>query len=290
MGSKALTSGEKAVKNIEQNRNNRLSKAGGLGVEAASAVAVLAGLSETERLRAVHMLGFAQVRRIWTPRVPGAVPTLDEVVPQRDRELIVGSSEWEARYRRATTVIVYVLQCLGLCNLSTFLGGVSLAKLGMTEETNLPRRLVDLASSGYGGWIRGRRSYERLPGFDLFRPAPRLQVAPQHPGSPVSLCAHGIRVDLPEGMSPAAFEGRLNAALLPIRLQTLAGSETVLELCAHRGIDPHLLQRFDRRGRTYRSATEIAHFRPQADAAALAAVCTDIVIDTVLDRLPVRPR
>lgn len=252
-----------------------------LDAEALAAVAVLARLGEVDRRKAIHAIGFAEVRRIWTPRVIGEIPTLTALVAERDREAIYASPAWVA-YRRGQTVVVYILQARGLATLSARLGGLSLAKVGSTTTENLSRRIDDLGSGRYGAWTRGSKRYELAEGFHHFEPAPRLQLAIQNPASPIRLCRVGIEVDLPERMSPDEFEAVLNRRLLPIRLPTIAGSSAGRALCHRTGVDPRELARFYRRGAGYRAATEFTVLRPQADIDALARLTTDIVIDAVL--------
>lgn len=272
---------------MEQNMNSR--ERAGLSGAAASAVAILSQLGEAERRAALHQLGFAEVRRIWTPRDAGSLPTLTALVPLRERMAIYHSPNWARDYRRARTVVVYVLQAAGLARLSVLLGGVSLAKVGSTAHENLIRRIADLGAGQYGAWIRGPRRYEAAPGFDKFITSPRLQLAIQHPASPVRLCACGIEVDLPFGMTSDEFEAALNHGLRTLRLQTFADSEAGRELCASKGVPSAELRRFYKRGAAYRAATELTLFRPQADAGALARLCEDIVIDHVGEFQPKRP-
>lgn len=256
---------------------------------AAAAVALLAGLGAAERRAALEALGMTEARRIWTPRAPGELPTLTALAAGRDQDAVYGSAAWAASYRRERTVVVYVLQAPGLGALSASLGGLSLAKVGTAAIENLAQRVAELGRCGYGAWVRGPRRYEREAGFDLFVPPPRLQLAPQHPASPLRLCLHGIEVDLPSALSPEQFEAALNRALLPLRLQTVAGTEAGHAVCARAGVDTATLHRFYRHGPRIKAATEIALLRPQADVGALARLCADIVIDTVMGLLQKRP-
>ena len=271
--------------------NKGQSQAKDLGAEALAAVAVLVRLGEADRRKAVQALGYAEVRRIWTPRDLGALPTLTALVAERDREAIYAAPAWATTYKRTTTMVVYILQAPGLAVLSSQLGGVSLAKVGSTALGNLPRRIDDLGAREYGAWTRGSKRYEHARGFDKFEPAPRLQLVAQHPASPIRLCGAGIEVDLPVGMSPEEFEATLNRKLLPIRLQTIADGTAGRELCDRTGVDPRELARFYGRGTGFRAATEFAVIRPQADIGALGRTCADIVVDAVLKldaRRPVR--
>jgi len=179
---------------VGQNTNRMTAVSNGLSEAAAAAVAILSRLGEAERRSALHELGFADIRRIWTPRDPGSLPTLTGLVPERDRAEIYASQVWARDYRRSGTVVVYVLQAVGLARLSVLLGGVSLAKVGSTGLENVARRIAELGAGQYGAWIRGPRRYELTPGFDRFsiRIPPRMQLAVQHPSSPVRLCAYGI--------------------------------------------------------------------------------------------------
>ncbi len=274
-----------------QNTNRMTAVSNGLSEAAAAAVAILSRLGEAERRSALHELGFADIRRIWTPRDPGSLPTLTGLVPERDRAEIYASQVWARDYRRSGTVVVYILQAVGLARLSVLLGGVSLAKVGSTGLENVARRIAELGAGQYGAWIRGPRRYELTPGFDRFsiRIPPRMQLAVQHPSSPVRLCAYGIEVDLPPGMSPGEFEAALNHALRMLRLQSIGDSEAGRALCASTGVAPAELHRFYKRKTTFRAATEITLFRPQADLGALARLCEDIVIDHVGNLQPKRP-
>ena len=273
---------------IEQ-KMNACSQPKGLDAEALAAITVLARLGEPDRRKAVHALGYTEMRRIWTPRDPKSLPSLTRLVPERDRSAIYASPEWAA-YRRDRTVVVYILQTCGLAVLSSRLGGTSLCKVGSTTIENLSRRVADLGSAEYGAWIRGSRRYERAEGFNNYEPAPRLQLAVQDPASPVRLSSVGIEIDLPRGrMTPDEFEAALNRRLLPIRLQSIADSATGRELCARTGVDPRELRRFYQRGTGFRAATELTALRPQADTGALGRLCSDIVIDVVLGLDAQRP-
>lgn len=261
----------------------------GLSEAALAAVAGLARLGEADRQAALQALGLAALRRVWTPRVLGEIPTATALVPERNREAIYGSGVWAAHYRRRATVVVYVLQCVGLGHLSADLDRVSLCKLGTSTPRDAERRRTRLGSDGYGSCYRAARRYVCDAGFDNFDVAPRLQLAGQHPLSPVRLCQYGLEVDLPEDLSPGEFEAELNRALMPLRLQTFADSEAGRNLCARLGLDPARLRRFYRRGTTYASATEITLLRPQADLGALARITADIVIGSVLRIRAKRP-
>lgn len=273
---------------MEQNTNLGAS---GLSRAASQAVAVPAGLGAAERRAALEALGVAEARRIWTPRIIGELPTMTALASERDRDAVYGSDAWASAYRRERTVVAYVLRAPGLGALSARLGGVSVAKVGTASADCLAQRVADLGRSQYGAWIRGPSRYEREAGYDGFAPAPRLQLAAQHPASPVRLCAHGFEVDLPPGLRPNEFEATLNRALLPVRLQTAADGETGRALCARTGVETALLRRFYRHGAKFKAATELTLMRPQADIGSLARIAADLAIDAVLGlrtRRPVR--
>lgn len=275
---------------MEQTTNVRRDGASGLGAEAAAAVATLACLGHAERRAAIHALGFAEPRRLWTPRDLSALPTLTGCVPGDDRTAIYNTEAWRLGYRRTTTLVAYILQNVGLAALSALLGGVSLAKVGTAKRENIAQRVAQLGKCEYGGWVRGSRRYEHAPGFNRFECAPRLQLSSQHPLSPVRLCAHGIEIDVPEGLSCEEFEARLNHALGFLRLQNIVDSEAGRRLCTETDVAPAQFRRFYKtEDGAYRAATELTLMRPQADVGALARVCEDIVIDRVLGRQPKRP-
>jgi len=254
-----------------------------------AAIAGVARLGDTDRAAALRMLGIRRGTRVWTPRVIDAVPTLTGLVEKRDRETIYDSPEWAALYRRGRTVVAYALQAKGLGELSAALDGLSLTKVGTAAKGNVVRRIADLGACQYGAWHRGGRRYERAGGFDAFLPAPRLQLAPQHPGSPVALSSLGIEVVLPLGMSDEEFEATLNSVLLPARLHKFADSEAGVALCTRTGVQSTMLRRFYKAGPLLKSATELTVMRPQADIGALAKLCGDIVIDEVLGLSTKRP-
>ncbi|WP_237479382.1 hypothetical protein [Lichenibacterium dinghuense] len=260
-----------------------------LGAEAVAAVAVLARLDAAGRRAALEALGVTEARRIWTPREVGELPSLTALTAGRDHEAVYGSDAWAASYQRARTVVAYVLQAPGLGALSARLNGTSLAKVGTAALESLAQRVADLGRCEYGAWMRGPRCYGREAGFSCFSPAPRLQLAPQHVASPVRLCLHGVEVDLPPGMTAGQFEAALNRALLPLRLQTVAGTEAGRVLCARASVETAFLHRYYRHGTRYKAATEITLMRPQADLGALARVCADIVVDAALGLRNVRP-
>ena len=168
-------------------------------------------------------------------------------------------------------------------------GGLSLAKVGTAAKDNVVRRVGDLGASQYGAWHRGARRYEYAGGFNVFQRAPRLQLAPQHPHSPVALSSYGVEVVLPVGMTGNEFEAALNERLLPLRLHTFADSEAGSALCARTGVESTMLRRFYKAGAGYKTATELTLMRPQADIVALAKICADIVIDRVLNLQLRRP-
>lgn len=167
--------------------------------------------------------------------------------------------------------------------------GLSLTKVGTAAKENAVRRIADLGACQYGAWHRGGRRYERACGFEAFQPAPRLQLARQHPGSPVALSSLGIEVVLPLGMSDEEFEATLNGVLLPLRLHKFADSEAGFALCARIGLHSTVLRRFYKAGSTFKAATEFTLMRPQADIGALARLCADIVVDKVLRLTSKRP-
>ncbi len=271
---------------MEQNTNLGAS---GMSRAASRAVAVLAGLGAAERRAALEALGVAEARRIWTPRIIGELPTMTALASERDREAVYGSDAWASAYRRVRTVVVYVLQSPGLGALSARLGGVSLVKVGTAAAECLAQRVAELGRCQYGAWVRGPRRYEREDGYGVFCPAPRLQLAAQHPASPIRLCLHGIEVDLPPGVTPNQFEAMLNRALLPVRLQTVADGEAGRALCCRAGVEAALLRRFYKHGPRYKAATELTLMRPQADIGGLARIAADLVIDAVLGLRTKRP-
>ena len=261
----------------------------GLSEATISVIAGFARLGAADRTAALQMLGITRGTRVWTPRVLGALPTLTGLVHDRDREAIYGSSAWAADYRPVRRVIAYVLQAQGLATLSASLGGQSLAKVGTSTLDAIGRRRADLGSAEYGAWYRGPRRYERDAGFEAFLSPPRLQLAPQHPLSPVRLCGQGIEVGLPADMSAEQFEAAFNGRLNPLRLQSVVDSEAGRQLCAAVGVEPASLRRYYRARKTYKAATELTLLRPQADVGALARLCADIVIDAVLGLMQKRP-
>lgn len=272
---------------MEQKMNNV--EAGGLSEAAIAAIAGFARLGAADRATAMTMLGAARGTRVWTPRPIGVVPTLTGLVRERDREAIYGSSAWAAHYRPVNSVVAYVLQARGLARLSMQIGSSSLVKAGTTASDNLARRISDLGSSQYGAWHRGARRYEHEEGFDVFLPPPRLQLAPQHPLSPVQLCSVGIEIGLPGILSASEFEAAFNCRMQPLRLQTIADSDVGRSLCTAAGIEPATLHRFYRVGQRFKAATELTVMRPQADIGALARLCADIIIDAVLGLVQKRP-
>ena len=272
---------------MEQNMNNV--EAGGLSEAAIAAIAGFARLGAADREAAIRMLGVARGMRVWTPAPIGALPTLTGLVPERDRETIYASSAWARDYRAVTSVIAYVLQARGLAQLSIKIGNASLVKVGTTASNNVARRISDLGSCQYGAWHRGACRYEHEEGFDVFLPPPRLQLAPQHPLSPVRLCGYGIEVGLPQGLSAGQFEAEFNRRMNPLRLQTIADSDVGRDLCATAGIEPATLRRSYRAGQRYKLATELSLLRPQADIGALSRLCEDIIIDAVLGLVHKRP-
>ena len=272
---------------MEQNMNKV--EAGGLSEAAIVAIAGFARLGAADRAAAMTMLGVARGTRVWSPRSTDVLPTLTGLVQERDREAIYASSAWAARYRPVTWVTAYVLQARGLAQLSMQIGSSSLVKAGTTASNNLARRISDLGSCQYGAWHRGARRYEHEEGFDSFVPPPRLQLAPQHPLSPVRLCSVGIEVGLPGILSASEFEAAFNRRMDPLRLQTIADSNVGRGLCAAAGIEPATLHRFYRAGQRFKAATELTVMRPQADIGALSRLCSDIVIDAVLGLVQKRP-
>ena len=272
---------------MEQNMNNL--DVNGLSEAAVAAIAHFARLGDADRAAALKLLGISRGARIWTPRTLGAVPTMTGLVQERDREAIYASSEWSAEYMRGSTAVAYALQAKGLGDLSVRLEGLSLTKVGTAAKNNLVRRVGDLGSYQYGAWHRAGRRYERAEGFEVFQPAPRLQLAPQHPHSPVTLSSYGIEVDLPRGMTGSEFEAALNEKLLSLRLHVFADSEAGSALCARTGVHPTELRRFYKDASRFKAATELTLMRPQADIVALAKIYADIVIDRVLGLVSKRP-
>lgn len=269
--------------NMNVTRSERLSDA------AVAAVASLAHLGDAERRAALKMLGITRGHRVWAPRGTSDLPTLTALVPARDRDAIYGSTAWAGAYRWATTRVAYIVQARGLARLSADLGGHSLAKVGTSAPEIIGRRWADLGATEYGAYHRAPRGYERRPGFDVFLPAPRLQLAAQHPLSPVRLSTLGVEVGLPPGLSPDRFEADLNRRLSPLRLHVFGDSEAGCALRARTGLPATALRRFYKTGGRFKAATEITLFRPQADVGALARLCADIVIDAVLGLLGRRP-
>lgn len=263
--------------------------AGGLSEAALAAIAGFARLGDADRATALRMLGIRRGTRVWTPRALDAVPTLTGLVEERDREAIYGSAAWASLYRPGRTVVAYVLQARGLADLSAALEGLSLVKAGTAAKENVTRRIADLGADEYGAWHRGGRRYEHASGFAAFLPAPRLQLAPQHPLSPVRLCGVGIEIVLPAGTSDEAFEADFNRRVNPLRLHVFAGSEAGHALCARTGLHATALHRFYKIRGPFKAATEITLMRPQADVGALARLCADIVIDVVLGLAAKRP-
>ncbi len=272
---------------MEQNMND--GEAAGLSEAAIAAIAGFARLGAADRAAAMAMLGAARGTRVWTPRSIGVVPTLTGLVQDRDRDAIYASSAWAADYRPVTWVTAYILQARGLARLSMQIDSSSLVKAGTTASNSLVRRISDLGSCQYGAWHRGARRYEYDHGFDVFLPPPRLQLAPQHPLSPVRLCGYGIEVGVPGILSANEFEAAFNRRMDPLRLQTIADSDVGRGLCASAGIEPTTLHRFYRAGQRFKAATELTLMRPQADVGALARLCEDIIIDAVLGLVHKRP-
>ena len=271
---------------VEQNMN--ISGADRLSEAALATLAAIARLGEADRIAVLRAHGLALGPRLWRVQDGNSLPTLTGLLPDRDREAIYASDAWAAAYRPVETLIAYVLQSAGLAELSALLGGVGLAKVGTAAKDAVMRRIADLGAAEYGAWSRGPQRYSRMNGFDRFTPAPRLQIASQHPLSPVRLGLYGIEVDLPAGLSRNRFEAEFNARLLPLRLQTVAGDDVGRELCRRTGADPRILRRHYKIGTGYRAATELTLFRAQADGNSLAKLAADIVIDDALGLLPRR--
>lgn len=259
-----------------------------LSEPALAALAAIGQLGDADRAAVLHLQGLALGPRLWRVQDGGDLPRLTQLVSERDRDAIYASATWAAAYRPASWIACYMLQSAGLASLSAALGGVGLAKVGTAAVEAVERRAADLGAQGYGAWHRGPRRFERAEGFGTFLPAARLQLAPQHPLSPVRLGGFGPEVGLPAGLTHGRFEAEYNARLAPLRLQAIAGTEVGRALCARAGLDPARLTRFYRAGGRYRAATELTLCRAQADCGALAKVCADIVIDHVLGLLPRR--
>ncbi len=269
-------------------QNTGASARGGVSEAALGVLAAIGRLDEADRTAVLRAHGLALGPRLWRAQDGGGLPTLTGLLPERDREAIYSSADWASAYRSARTLVAYVLQAPGLADLSAVLGGVGLAKVGTAARGAVVRRIADLGAAEYGAWHRGTRRYERDDGYGRFTPAPRLQLAAQHPLSPVRLGLYGIEVGLPGGLSDAKFEAEFNARLLPLRLQSVAAGEVGRELCRRAGVDPGVLSRHYRVGGRYRAATELTLLRPQADCGALGKLAADIVVDHVLGLLPRR--
>lgn len=268
--------------------NRDASARGGLSEAALGALAVIGRLDEADRAAVLRAHGLALGPRLWRAQDGGGLPALTRLVPERDRRAVYASAGWAADYRPARTLVVYVLQAPGLAEMSASLGGVGLAKVGTSAEVAVARRIADLGAAEYGAWHRGPRRYERKDGFGRFSPAPRLQLAPQHPLSPVRLGLHGIEVGLSGSLSDDRFEAEFNARLLPLRLQSVAAGDAGRELCRRAVIDPGVLRRHTKVGGRHIAATELTLLRPQADCGALASLAADVVIDHQLGLLPRR--
>ncbi len=271
---------------MEQNMN--ITGLDQLSEPALAALAAIGRLGDADRASVLRMHGLALGPRLWRAADGGDLPTLTRLVPDRDREAVYSSDAWSITYTPVRWLACYMLQTPGLAALSAALGGVGLAKAGTAAVEAVARRVADLGAGEYGAWHRGPQRYERSDGFATYTPAPRLQLSPQHPLSPVRLGLYGPEVGLPAGLSPGRFEGEFNARLMPLRLQSVAGSAVGQDLCARASIDPARLVRFHRSGGRYIAATELTLLRPQADCVALAKVAADIVIDHALGLLPRR--
>ena len=271
---------------MEQNMN--IIPANGMSDAALAMLGAIGRLGEADRAAVLRAHGLALGPRLWRVQGGNSLPTLTQLLPDRDREAIYASDAWAAAYKRSETLIAYVLQAPGLAELSALLGGVPLAKAGTAAKDAVVRRIADLEATEYGAWSRGSQRYLRMNGFDRFTPAPRLQIASQHPLSPVRLGVHGVEVGLPWGLSRNRFEAEFNARLLPLRLQTVAGDDIGRELCRRTCVEAQILRRFYKVRTGYRAATELTVFRAQADSNALAKLAADVVIDHVLGLLPRR--
>ena len=274
---------------IEQ-KMNACSQPKGLDAEALAAITVLARLGEPDRRKAVHALGYTEMRRIWTPRDPKSLPSLTRLVPERDRSAIYASPEWAA-YRRDRTG-----RRLHPADLRA--GGAVLASRGGPVYARWARRplrishaaspISDRPNTAPGSADRGATS---APKASIIMNPRRASSSPSRiPRAPSGCRASGSRSTSPRGrMTPDEFEAALNRRLLPIRLQSIADSATGRELCARTGVDPRELRRFYQRGTGFRAATELTALRPQADTGALGRLCSDIVIDVVLGLDAQRP-
>ena len=271
---------------MEQTMNNR--GLDGMSAAALGAMAMLGRLCPADRDAVLGVHRIALGPRLWSASDPDGPPRLTRLVPERDRERVYASPSWASSYAPTRWQVAYAAQSPGLATLSACLGGVGLAKVGTARLDAVERRLADLGSEQCGAWHRGGSGYEREPGFSRFYSAPRLQLAPQHPLSPVKLGAFGVEVGLPVDLSADVFEAEFNARLRPLRLHVVGGTAAGRALCARAGADPALLTRFHRRGTGFVASTELTLLRPQADCAALARLCADIVIDHVLGILPRR--
>ena len=269
---------------MEQNRSALAP--GGVSEAALGVLAAIGRLDEADRAAVLRAHGLALGPRLWRAQDGGGLPTLTGLLPERDRQGIYSSAGWASDYRPVKTLVAYVLQAPGLAELSAMLGGVGLAKVGTAGKGAVARRIADLGATEYGAWHRGTRRYEHDDGYGRFSPAPRLQLAAQHPLSPVRLGLHGIEVGLPGGLSDDKFEAEFNARLPLLRLQSVAAGEVGRELCHRAGVDPGVLRRYYKDAQRYRAATELTLLRPQADCGALGKLAADIVIDYQLGLLP----
>ena len=157
--------------------------------------------------------------------------------------------DWAAHspaFDEGLSVAVYVSTCTGACILGSE-AKLPVAKIGVSERTDLVERMNELNAVGYGSVVRDALGVCRIEAsFDDWHPL-RLDHAarPEH-DSPVEWSPTRLLVSLPRSLSVEKFDLRLKEVLAPSAVFDWGKTPDGMLHCARARIDPRRLQRYSR--------------------------------------------
>lgn len=195
------------------------------------------------------------------------------------------SPEFRQRFRfSGDSRTIYAGTCAGLRRLNGEIM-IPTAKLSTCRGGRLVERLREQSRDSYGaGWLRGQELVLDS-GWNVWDALIMQPNAGPSPGSPVSVTARAIHVDLPDGLDAETFDERFDAQTSRAALHLWVNTRSGRAHCSKVGVDPAVFTRrtvyeFDLAPRIS-VAREICVYRTTQDADRLIAIAEKIILEAL---------